>query len=155
MPFLSGGILTDKKDFWKTKKLSEMTPEEWESLCDGCGKCCLEKFIFEEDGSLAFTNIACRLLDRETCRCRHYARRIEYVPECTPVSPDKIKEYYWLPKTCAYRLLAEGKDLPEWHPLISGSALSVHAAGMSATGRCVPPKPEEEFQNHIVEWDDL
>jgi len=156
MPFLSGEIcLKKKKPFWKTKKLSEMTPEEWEMLCDGCGKCCLEKFIFEEDNSLVFTNIACRLLDRKTCCCRYYHNRSKYVPECRSIRPETIKESYWLPKTCAYRLLSEGKTLPQWHPLISGTPMSVHTAGMSAAGRCVPPKPEEEFQNYIVEWDDL
>ena len=144
-----------EKPFWKTKTLFEMTPEEWEALCDGCGKCCLEKVVFEDDGTLAFTNIACRLLNRKTCRCRHYAERSRYVPECMPIRPENIKEYYWLPKTCAYRLLNEGKDLPEWHPLVSGNPVSVHAAGMSAAGRCISPKPEEEFQKHIVEWDDL
>ena len=147
--------MNKKKKFWEIKKLSEMTPEEWEALCDGCGKCCLEKYVFEEDKSLVFTNIACRLLDRKTCRCRHYAKRSRYVPECVPIRPEKVKEYYWLPKTCAYRLLDEGKPLPEWHPLITGTPVSVHSAGMSVAGRCVSPKPEEEFQNYIVEWEDL
>lgn len=141
--------------FWETKKLSEMTHEEWEALCDGCGKCCLEKVVFEDDGTLAFTNIACRLLDRAACRCRHYAERSRYVPECKRISPENLKYCYWLPKTCAYRLLYEGLPLPAWHPLITGSPLSVHQAGMSAAGRCVSPKPEEEFQNYIVDWDDL
>ena len=141
--------------FWETKKLSEMTHEEWEALCDGCGKCCLEKVVFEDDGTLAFTNIACCLLDRATCRCRHYAERSRYVPECKRISPENLKYCYWLPKTCAYRLLNEGKPLPKWHPLITGDPTSVHAAKMSASGRAVPPKPEEEFQDYIVEWDDL
>ena len=141
--------------FWKTKKLSEMTAAEWESLCDGCGKCCLEKVVFEDDGTLAFTNIACKLLDRTTCRCRHYEHRERYVPECKRITPEMLKYYYWLPKTCAYRLLNEGKPLPKWHPLITGDPTSVHAAKMSASGRTVPPKPEEEFQDYIVEWDDL
>lgn len=156
MPFfIRGNCLKNKKPFWETKKLSEMTPQEWESLCDGCGKCCLEKFVFKEDGVLIFTNIACRLLDRETCRCRHYADRSKYVPECRPLLPETIRKSYWLPKTCAYRLLSENKTLPQWHPLVSGTPLSVHTAEMSAAGRCVPPKPEEEFENYIVEWDDL
>ena len=141
--------------FWETKKLSEMTDEEWEALCDGCGKCCLEKYVFEEGKTLVFTCIACRLLDRNSCRCRHYKDRHRYVPECFPLRFEKIKEYFWLPKTCAYRLIDEGKPLPEWHPLISGSPASVQAAGMSAAGRCVPPQPESEFQKYIVKWDDL
>ena len=144
-----------QEKFWETKKLSDMTDDEWEALCDGCGKCCLEKFVFEDDGVLAFTNIACRLLDRKTCRCRHYAYRRRYVPECKPIRPEKLNEYYWLPKTCAYRLLYEGKPLPEWHPLISGSPTSVHEAGMSAAGRCVAPKPAEDFRKYIVDWEDL
>lgn len=144
-----------KKNFWKTKPLTEMTDEEWEALCDGCGKCCLEKIIFEDDNVLAFTNIACRLLNRKTCRCRHYANRSRYVPECQRIRPETIRKSCWLPKTCAYRLLDEGKPLPEWHPLITGTPDSVSAAGMSAAGRCVSPKPEEEFQNYIVKWDDL
>ncbi|MBR1777094.1 MAG: YcgN family cysteine cluster protein [Alphaproteobacteria bacterium] len=143
------------KPFWETKTLLEMTDDEWEALCDGCGKCCLEKVIFEEDNTLAFTNIACRLLDRRTCRCRHYADRSRYVPECQRIRPETIHQCYWLPKTCAYRLLDEGKPLPEWHPLISGTPMSVHKAKMSAAGRCVAPKPEEDFQDYIVEWDDL
>ena len=132
-----------------------MTEDEWEALCDGCGKCCLEKFMYEDGNTLFFTNVACRLLNRKTCRCRHYAERSRYVPECIPIRPDMIRQYYWLPKTCAYRLLDEGKPLPEWHPLISGTQASVHAAKMSARGRCVSPKPEEDFQDYIVEWDDL
>lgn len=147
--------MTISRNFWKTKKLSEMTDEEWEALCDGCGKCCLEKVVFEDDETLAFTNVACRLLNRRTCRCTHYAERSRYVPECIRIRFENLKDYYWLPKTCAYRLLDEGKPLPAWHPLVSGSEQSVHLAGMSACGRCVAPKPEEEFQEYIVEWDDL
>ena len=144
-----------KKNFWETKKLSEMTPEEWEALCDGCGKCCLEKVVLENGNRLAFTNIACRFLDRKSCRCYCYKDRSWYVPECIPIRPEKIKEYYWLPKTCAYRLLSEGKPLPEWHPLISGDPESVRAAGMSVAGRCLAPVPEKELQDCIVDWDDL
>lgn len=143
------------KPFWETKTLEQMTHEEWESVCDGCGKCCLEKVVFEDDGELAFTNIACKLLDPVTCRCRHYENRQAFVSECVQIRPQDIKDIYWLPKTCAYRLLNEGKPLPKWHPLITGDPTSVHAAKMSASGRTVPPKPEEEFQDYIVEWDDL
>ena len=143
------------KPFYETKSLSEMTNEEWESLCDGCGKFCLEKLVFENDESLAFTNVACALLDPHTCRCRHYATRQKYIPECIQLRPDDIEEYYWLPKTCAYRLLAEKKPLPDWHPLKTGNPQSVHQAGMSAKNRTVPPKSAEELQDYIVDWDDL
>lgn len=131
-----------------------MTPEEWESLCDGCGKCCLEKLVDDND-TLSFTNVACTLLDLNTCRCKHYATRQKYVPECINLKPEDIKDYYWLPKTCAYRLIAEKKPLPDWHPLKTKDQNSVHAAKMSAKGRVVGAKPQDELQNYIVEWDDL
>lgn len=140
--------------FWETKKLEEMNAGEWEALCDGCGKCCLEKLIFEDD-SLAFTNVACCQLDLETCRCMHYKERSLYVPECVRITPADLEDIYWLPKTCAYRRLHEGKPLPSWHPLVTGDPLSVHRARMSARGRCVTAKPAEEFADYIVEWDDL
>lgn len=144
-----------KKNFWEVKTLKELSAQEWEALCDGCGKCCLEKVIFEEDETLAFTNIACKLLDLKTCRCRRYNIRHKYVSECVQLRPENMDDYYWLPKTCAYRLLHEGKALPKWHPLITGNPMSVHEVGVSAAGRCIPPQPEESFQEHIVDWDDL
>ena len=147
--------MSNNKPYKEKKKLSEMTQTEWEALCDRCGKCCLEKILFQESGELAFTNVACQLLDRRTCRCLHYENRTHYVKECKKISPENLKECYWLPKTCAYRLLSEGKKLPVWHPLITGTQKSVLKAGMSAAGRCVPPKPEDELQNHIVHWEDL
>ena len=143
------------KPFYETKSLAEMTAEEWESLCDGCGKCCLEKLVFEENDALAFTNVACKLLNRDTCRCMHYATRQKYVPECICLKPEDVKDYYWLPKTCAYRLLAEGKPLPDWHPLKTKNADSVHTAGMSAKGRTVAAKPAEKLADYVVVWDDL
>lgn len=143
-----------EEKFWETKKLEDMSTDEWEALCDGCGKCCLEKLIFEDD-SLAFTNVACCQLDLETCRCMHYDERSRYVPECVRITPADLEDIYWLPKTCAYRRLHEGKPLPSWHPLITGDRLSVHRARMSARGRCVSAKPAGEFADYIVEWDDL
>ena len=140
--------------FWETKTLGEMTRDEWESLCDGCGKCCMEKLLFEDD-SLAFTNVACAQLDLVSCKCMHYADRNAYIPECVHLKAEDLDEIYWLPKTCAYRLLKEGAPLPDWHPLITGNPDSVHQAGMSVRNRAVPAKPEEEFVNYIVEWDDL
>lgn len=151
MPFSKGSM---QDNFWETKKLEELTADEWEALCDGCGKCCLEKLIFEDD-SLAFTNVACKELNLETCRCMHYVDRSKYVPECVQITPEDLKEIYWLPKTCAYRLMNENKPLPKWHPLITGDANSVHQAKQSAKGRSVSAKSPEEFIEYIVEWDDL
>ncbi len=152
MPFFIRGSEVER--FWEKKKLSEMSRDEWEALCDGCGKCCMEKLIFE-DGSLEFTNVACAQLDLVSCRCMHYADRNAYVPECVHLTPKDLDEIGWLPKTCAYRLLKEGKPLPKWHPLITGNKDSVHDAKMSARGRAVPAKPADEFIDYIVDWDDL
>jgi uncharacterized protein len=121
--------------FWKTKSLSEMTPEEWESLCDGCGRCCLIKMEDEDTGRYYFTDVACRLFDAGTCSCRDYANRDTEVPDCVRLTPENSGELGWMPPSCAYRLLAEGKDLPEWHPLRSGTAESVEAAGVSVKDR--------------------
>lgn len=143
------------KHFWETKSLSELDEREWEALCDGCGKCCLEKVVYKDDGQLVFTDVACKLLDRRTGRCSHYADRRSFVPDCLKLSAGNIGDCFWLPKTCAYRLIAEGKPLPEWHPLLSGDPRSVRRAGKSVVGRAVAPVPEEEFQEHLVYWEDL
>lgn len=129
-----------------------MTPSEWESLCDGCGKCCLHKLQFEDTGELAYTNVACRLLDLNTCRCRRYAQRQRYVPDCVRLDPQNVGELDWMPSTCAYRLLAEGKDLPSWHPLVSGDPQSVHDAGISIRGRAIAEERAWTLEHHIVDW---
>jgi uncharacterized cysteine cluster protein YcgN (CxxCxxCC family) len=123
--------------FWKRKSLAEMTSEEWESLCDGCALCCLQKLEDEDTGDIYFTDIACRLLDTDTCRCKDYADRAKLVEACLVLSADSPDAFRWLPGSCAYRLLAEGADLPAWHPLITGDPDSVHDAGISARGKCV------------------
>ena len=123
--------------FWKRKLLAEMTTAEWESLCDGCALCCLQKLEDEDTGDIYFTDIACRLLDTDACRCTNYAARLSIVKTCLVLSPDKPDAFRWLPATCAYRRLAEGADLPDWHPLITGDPDSVHDAGISARGKCV------------------
>jgi uncharacterized cysteine cluster protein YcgN (CxxCxxCC family) len=139
--------------------MTEMTPEEWESLCDGCGKCCLHKLQDEDDdgtlGDIHHTNVACRLLDLSSCRCSNYARRWDFVPDCVQLFPQFIGRAPWLPPTCAYRLLHEGKDLPPWHPLVSGDPESVHAAGVSLRGRAISERKAGPLEHHLVDWADL
>ena len=124
-------------EFWKRKSLAAMTQAEWESLCDGCALCCLQKLEDDESGEVYFTDIACRLLDTKKCRCKNYRRRGQLVEDCMILSASEPDAFRLLPATCAYRLVAEGEDLPEWHPLVSGDAESVHEAGISARGKCV------------------
>ncbi len=140
--------------FWETKSLPEMSQQEWEALCDGCGRCCLNKLEDEETGAIFWTNVACRLLDGETCRCRDYSRRHARVPDCLRLTPESVPELAWLPPTCAYRLVGEGKDLYWWHPLVSGDPEDVHRAGISVRGRVVPETrvEEEDLEDHIVDW---
>ena len=140
--------------FWETVPLDRMTPDEWEALCDGCGKCCLNKLEDIDTGEVAFTRVACRLLDGETCRCGNYGLRKTLVPECVVLTPKSIgKVAYWLPESCAYRVLHEGGKLADWHPLVSGDPESVHRAGISVRGWTVPEweVPEEEWEDHIIE----
>lgn len=140
--------------FWEKKPLTKLSQAEWEALCDGCGKCCLNKLEDEDSGAVALTRVACRLLDDATCRCTHYENRHQFVPDCIVLRPDNLDSHaYWMPQTCAYRLLWQGKSLPEWHPLISGTADSVHAAGISVQGTTVSEfdTPFEEWEDHIIE----
>jgi hypothetical protein len=123
--------------FWKTKSLAEMSEEEWESLCDGCGRCCLVKLEDEDTGEIHFTDVACKLFDGGPCRCLDYANRTRNVPDCVQLTPQIIGELSWLPATCAYRLLDEGRDLAWWHPLVSGDPSTVEKAGISMRGRTV------------------
>lgn len=140
--------------FWERKPLRQLNPREWEALCDGCGKCCLNKLEDEDTGEVDLTCVACRLLDNETCRCAQYEIRHQFVPECIVLRPENIDEHaYWMPQTCAYRLLWEGKPLFDWHPLISGTAESVHSAGVSVRNRTVPEFeiPEDDWEDYIIE----
>lgn len=142
----------ERLPFWKRKRLDEMTTGEWESLCDGCAKCCLEKLEDIETGEISYTNVACRLLDLDSCRCRNYAERNRFVPDCVRLTPARIGELRWMPSTCAYRLLHEGKDLPAWHPLITGDPDSTHRAGQSVRGRVIPEQEADDLEDHIVRW---
>jgi uncharacterized cysteine cluster protein YcgN (CxxCxxCC family) len=141
-----------EQPFWKTKKLGQMTQAEWESLCDGCGKCCLNKLIDGDTDELFFTNVVCKLLDSNSCRCTRYANRHKYVPDCVQLTPRNVKKLRWLPETCAYRLVAEGKDLYDWHHLVCGDRNEVHKAGMSVRGRVISEKDAGPLEDHIVDW---
>jgi len=131
--------------FWKRKSLAELSQEEWESLCDGCALCCMHKLEDEDTGEVFYTDVACRLLDTETCRCTDYVSRAKRVADCLVLSVDRPETFRWLPASCAYKRLADGKDLPEWHPLITGRPGSVHDAGVSMLGRSVS-------ENDGVDW---
>ncbi|GGY65550.1 UPF0260 protein [Cellvibrio zantedeschiae] len=140
--------------FWRAKKLHEMSPAEFESLCDGCGKCCLHKLEDEDTGDVYYTKVACRFLDHDTCKCQVYAERQKHVPDCITLTPESVKDTYWLPETCAYRLIDEGIPLFDWHPLISGDPDSVHKAGMSVAGQVVHENSvnPDDLEDHIVRW---
>ena len=125
------------RPFWETKTLAEMTSAEWESLCDGCGRCCLVRFEDEETGEVIPTRVSCRLLDTETCRCIDYPRRKRHVPDCIKLTPYNVGHLTWMPSTCAYRRIHEGRGLANWHPLISGDPRSVHRAGLSVRGQVI------------------
>jgi uncharacterized cysteine cluster protein YcgN (CxxCxxCC family) len=142
------------RPFWKTKKLTEMTPREWESLCDGCGRCCLNKFEEQETGKIHFTDVACKLLDLKSCRCSNYEDRTRIVKDCMVLTPKSMSKMNCLPATCAYRLLYEGRDLYEWHPLVSGRKASVHEAGISVRGRVVSEDgmSNDEMEARLVKW---
>lgn len=139
-------------NFWKTKTLPEMTTHEWESLCDGCGKCCLHKLEDEDTGEIYFTSIACRLIDLTTCRCTQYAKRTQIIPDCLDLRQMETTQYHWLPSSCAYRLIHEGKDLPAWHPLLSKTPKSVETAGISIRSYAQEEADNQDLEDFILEW---
>jgi uncharacterized cysteine cluster protein YcgN (CxxCxxCC family) len=141
-----------KQPFWKSVPLGQMTQQQWESLCDGCGRCCLEKLRDTDSGELHFTNVACRQLDLRNCRCKDYENRKTLVPDCVQLTPRNIRRFDWLPETCAYRLVAEGKDLEWWHPLVSGDPRTVHQAGISVRRRVISEADAGDLEDHIVDW---
>ncbi len=142
-----------RERFWELP-LAALDKPEWEALCDGCGKCCLNKLEFEDTGELAFTRVACKLLDGDSCQCSSYPNRHDFVPDCVVLTPRKLKQIaWWLPRTCAYRLRAEGKPLYDWHYLVSGDRESIHRAGISVRGWTVSEVsvPEEDWEDFIIE----
>lgn len=146
--------MTKREKFWETVPLDQMTAPEWEALCDGCGKCCLAKLEDADTGEVWFTRIACRLFDDATCRCANYEIRKTIVPECVVLTPDTLDDVaYWMPRSCAYRCLNEGRELADWHPLISGDPDSVHRAGISVQHRTLGEfdVPQEDWEDHIID----
>ena len=142
-----------RENFWMLP-LTSLNPTEWEALCDGCGKCCLNKLEYEDTGEVEFTRIACRLLDGETCRCAQYEIRHQFVPECVRLSPKTLpKVAYWMPRSCASRLLYEGKSLPDWHPLNTGDPESTHSTGNSVRGWTIPEfeVPEDDWDQYTID----
>jgi uncharacterized cysteine cluster protein YcgN (CxxCxxCC family) len=142
------------RPFWERKTLAEMTTDEWESLCDGCGRCCLKKLEDPDTGEIAYTDVACRLLDRERCRCTRYASRTELVPDCVRIDATSHDTMRWLPTTCAYRRLAEGRGLEWWHPLVSGDPSTVQRAGISVRGRVLSEQSlaPSELPSRVIRW---
>ena len=144
------------RPFWEDKSLEALDEVEWDSLCDGCGRCCLNKLEEEETGDIYWTNVACKLLDHTTCACKSYANRWDFVPDCVKLDPHEVvnQTYTWLPPTCAYRLIAEGRPLYWWHPLVSGDPDTIHSSGVSVRKRVISEAdiPEDTLEDHIVDW---
>lgn len=143
-----------KDPFWKTKKMAEMSPDEWESLCDNCGKCCCIRLEDEDTGAIYITDVACKLFNANSCKCTNYPQRSKLVPDCVTLTPDNVEQLSWMPRTCAYRLISEGKDLPDWHHLVSGSRDTIHVVGMSVQNAVISELnvDEEDHPHRITIW---
>jgi uncharacterized cysteine cluster protein YcgN (CxxCxxCC family) len=146
--------MTKNTGFWTNKPMTEFSYEEWESLCDGCGKCCLIKLEDVDSGEIHYTDVGCTLLDGKTCLCRDYANRKQIVPDCVILTPDRLEQIPWMPQSCSYRLIYEGKDLPDWHPLITSDPNSTHQAGQSVAGQIISEDDidEDDLPTHIKDW---
>ena len=144
--------MTIEIPFWEKKTLSEMSSVEWDSLCDGCAKCCLHKIEDEDSGEIFYTKVACNQLNLNSCRCKNFSERTVLVDDCIELTKEKLESLKWLPQSCAYRLLNEGKGLPRWHHLVSGDPNSVHTAGISVKDRCVSETDIVDFEDYIVTW---
>jgi uncharacterized cysteine cluster protein YcgN (CxxCxxCC family) len=144
--------LKQSHEFWKKKPLTQLNQSEWEALCDSCAKCCLQRLEDEDSGEVFITNIVCRYLNEDDCSCSDYENRSINVPDCVSITLELLQNPYWLPSTCAYRLLAEGRELPDWHPLISGTQESVLSSGNSIRGRVVCETEADSPEHHLIEW---
>lgn len=142
------------ENYWEVIPLAEMSDTQWESLCDGCGKCCLNKLSTDDPGVYVYTRVACRLLDASTCQCSNYEKRFKYVKDCEQLTPHNLRDLDWLPDSCSYRLIDEGKPLPEWHHLVCGDKQAIHAADMSVKDAVVSEEfvHEEGWTEHIIQW---
>ncbi|MFT4822621.1 MAG: putative cysteine cluster protein YcgN (CxxCxxCC family) [Halioglobus sp.] len=147
-------MAVEAEPWWNSKSLDQLSSVEWESLCDGCAKCCLHKLEDEDTGEIFYTKVRCQYLDEDQCQCTDYSRRSILVPNCIALSAEKVPSYDWLPSTCAYRLRANDQPLPDWHPLVSGDRGSVHQAGISIRGRSVSDEfvHPQGYEEHIINW---
>ena len=140
-------------NFWKGKTLAQLSPEEWEALCDGCGQCCLYKLEDEDSGDLYLTNVVCRFLDHQTCQCQVYSERHQAVPTCVQLTPQNVLELKWIPPTCAYKLIAEGKDLLDWHPLVCGEKQSIQKTDFFIGDRAISESEVDmdDLENYVID----